>query len=282
MKVIITGASGFIGSHLTALMTSLNKYEIFVLTSSETYVNEKVSIFKLDTQDYGRSVKLAFDSISPDVVIHLATNWRSNSNNIFNDFYQPNLVLSTNLLKQSMSKEARFINICSYWQLNLDEFEIRSSDYVKTKDAFRFVVEALMNDFPSKTTNVYLYDNYGPQDFRGKLIPSLIQAVDSKTTLEIRSPNINMNLLHIYDVVDGIINLIDQEFLLPNYEISSSKNMRIWECLREIEILRNYNMQIKWESNESFNEGPNRHKRLYPLPPNWNESISFVQGIRDL
>lgn len=78
MKCLVTGGSGFIGSHLVDKLVSIG-YEVVVIddesavSNSEFYYNNKAIYYKLDICNYEETIKL-YENV--DIVFHLAANSR--------------------------------------------------------------------------------------------------------------------------------------------------------------------------------------------------------------
>lgn len=71
IKVLITGASGFVGSHLIAHLISLGKYEIYGTYRSKSPESTEVQFVKVDLQDK-EAVKNVISQIKPQHIFHLA------------------------------------------------------------------------------------------------------------------------------------------------------------------------------------------------------------------
>nr|WP_148679998.1 GDP-mannose 4,6-dehydratase [Nitrosopumilus maritimus] len=75
MKVLLTGANGFIGSHLADYL--YNNYDIFLAVrefsniSNINHLKDKVNLSKLDITNF-KEIQNLLNEIKPDVVIHLA------------------------------------------------------------------------------------------------------------------------------------------------------------------------------------------------------------------
>jgi len=103
MKILITGNSGYIGSHLTKILSSKNSFEIHGLDKAEPNIPVFKYIWK-DIRDPG-----CWDEDEYDCVIHLAAEVsvsRSVGNPIL--YYETNTIGTLNVLKNIRTK--RFIH----------------------------------------------------------------------------------------------------------------------------------------------------------------------------
>ena len=71
MKVLITGANGFLGQHLSLYMHK-NKYDVSAVSRGENKIpNAEIAYFSLELTDLP-SVLEMIGTIKPDVIIHTA------------------------------------------------------------------------------------------------------------------------------------------------------------------------------------------------------------------
>ena len=68
-KIVITGASGYIGSILSKNLS--NKYEIILIDKKYPEFKSKYKFIKLDLTDHSKVSKI-FRDIKPDTIVHLA------------------------------------------------------------------------------------------------------------------------------------------------------------------------------------------------------------------
>lgn len=71
-KVLITGATGFVGRHLADYLSAKNEYEIFGTSlNDKSFHTEKIKIEKIDLTIFDDVAGL-FEKIKPDYIFHLA------------------------------------------------------------------------------------------------------------------------------------------------------------------------------------------------------------------
>ncbi|HSW47919.1 MAG TPA: GDP-mannose 4,6-dehydratase, partial [Candidatus Saccharimonadales bacterium] len=70
-KVLITGATGFVGGHLTDYLAAKKEFEIFGTSLTDSLKNDKIQIEKIDLTDFNQVLSL-IQKIKPDQIYHLA------------------------------------------------------------------------------------------------------------------------------------------------------------------------------------------------------------------
>lgn len=81
-KILITGAAGFVGSHITKALVKAEKYKIYGVDDysggSPNNVSDGCMFYELDLRDKKKTRNL-INRIQPDVIYHLAANAREGS-----------------------------------------------------------------------------------------------------------------------------------------------------------------------------------------------------------
>ena len=77
--------------------------------------------------------------------------------------------------------------------------------YAATKQAFEDILTFFTDDAGILATTLVLFDNYGPGDWRGKLVAAVGQAQMNGESLPLPSADVHLDLLHIDDVVAAFV-----------------------------------------------------------------------------
>lgn len=149
-KMVLTGATGYIGSNLTKKLIE-DKKEVYVITRSTSKfdmlseVLDKVNVFIYD----GNVFKLIehFKQIKPDAVCHLASLFISeHSSGDINDLIDSNIKFSTEILESmSKAKVDKLINVGTACQHYNDESYNLVCLYVAIKEAFEKIIDYLIH-----------------------------------------------------------------------------------------------------------------------------------------
>lgn len=107
LKVVMTGITGFVGSHLAEYILSLNQdIKVYGLTrwrspkDNLSNIYNKVILFNADLRDLGSMVR-QFDEIRPDIIMHLAA-----ASYVQSSFNSPIDTLATNVIGTANLLEA--------------------------------------------------------------------------------------------------------------------------------------------------------------------------------
>lgn len=188
--IYTTGISGFIGRNL--LQTLLEKYS-FVLNFER---NNKISIHSKNTEKILKNYDLKIiKDYSSETLIHLATLYNPKPR----DEFEENEILESNLnfpiqvcktLKEINLK--KLITTSSYMQLiPKDEQNL----YAKSKrDFVRWAKQSL------DITEIFLFDSFGPDDNREKVIDIFIKKSLLNEEINIPERKIQINLTHISEI----------------------------------------------------------------------------------
>jgi len=187
LKIIVTGASGFIGSHLVNYLARKKNVEVVALSRKQTSFTNRV-------MDYA-------DSPEGDVLIHLA---ESNSNETFLDSGKS----SFNTIEVLSSKRyQRIIYISSAVLYGDNSSNIHSptdkiflnTQYSKTKFYSENIILGNSNGIVLRLANVY-----GPNMAKISVLGEIFEQLPKKEDLEVRDENAIRDFIWIEDVVQGI------------------------------------------------------------------------------
>lgn len=227
---LVTGAAGFIGSHLAArLLAEGDEVHVFVrpTTSLERLsgIADKLVIHRIDLAD-GEAMRGCLPDILPDRVFHLAAETRMSTEPSFTaardaiDLYvEPalNLVEALALLPDPPSVVIRAGTIAEYGLAEIPYGETgRASPHtpygagmLATTHCLGMLAPAL--PFPVITARLALC--YGPRQSLGFLVPALIDSVLSQRPITIQRPDDRRDLLHVSDAVSALMRIAE---LAPN------------------------------------------------------------------
>ena len=222
MHLLVTGAAGFIGSHLAEALARAG-HRVVGLDSFNTFYDPALKeenaraavaagaeILRLDlaTDDLSEAVRGA------DAVFHLAAQPGLSSRTTFDDYVRNNLVATGRLLAavESAGGSARFVNIATSSvygaEATGDEATLPAptSVYGVTKLAAEQLVLARHREGAMAACSLRIFSVYGPRERPDKLFARLIRGVlgDGEIALFEGSEHHLRSFSYIGDIVRGI------------------------------------------------------------------------------
>ena len=205
MNILITGATGFVGKHLTASLK--NKHKLFILARPGSNCSS------IDAEGF-----FIFDDNIPmlveylgqkkiDGVIHLASLYiAEHKSEQIKDLVLSNIYLGTALLEACKEAGVRwFLNTGTIWQnYNVldgsDEYNPVNL-YAASKQAFMTMARYYMETSGIRFCTLKLCDTYGPDDTRRKIFALFEQIAKTGETLDMSPGEQLLDIIHIDDVV---------------------------------------------------------------------------------
>lgn len=233
MRILVTGAAGFIASHLCEKLVDLG-HEVVGLDNYNDYYSP--SLKKLNAQDLqNRGIKIFEIDLNDDLqsvfetpydyIYHLAAQPGISSETPLSDYVTNNIFATQNLLEAVLQYNPNlksFINIAtsSVYGLvaNVDENVPAKpiSFYGSTKLAAEQLVLGLQRLGKINACSIRLYSVYGPRERPEKLYTKLIENLyfDKPFPLFEGSVKHERSFTYVGDIVDGLVAIIGKEALV--------------------------------------------------------------------
>ena len=191
MKILVTGATGFIGRHVVELLFE-RQHEVIAVArdidktrSINWFNNVKFVNCDLNEPDLNISTILGI----PDVLVHLAWTGLPNYKDLFH--FEVNLPVSYRFLKNMITAGTKHILVtgtCFEYgmqngQLSEDTPTSPSNPYGLAKDTLRKFLEALQKQHPFILQWVRLFYMYGAGQNPNSLMGQLDKSIDNKDKL---------------------------------------------------------------------------------------------------
>lgn len=255
-NILITGASGFIGSHVLdeCLKNNFNVHAIFRDSKKNVIFVKKYKkqIFPI-FYDNIYEIKNKLTNCKIDYVIHCATHYiKKHDHNDIENIIKSNVLFSTILLDAVVKiKIKKFINLGTVWQHFNDTKNLAFNLYAATKQSFECIFNYYKNQYTKiKFYNILLTDTFGTNDKRKKLIPILLKNFNSKNQSKINIPkNLSMNLVNINEVTKCLNILLKNNSKSNNYVIKSKQDVKIFDLINFLNDNLEKKIKINWSKN---------------------------------
>jgi nucleoside-diphosphate-sugar epimerase len=230
MKILVTGAVGFIGSHTAERLHSLGHEVIGVDNFSDYYsltlknLNAKaltskgISIIKQDLREDNLSTVLPIDV---DYIFHFAAQPGISSTSTFEDYFTNNIIATKHLIDYALKCNSLklFVNIGTSSIYGLEATFPESiapkpaSHYGVTKLAAEQLVLQKSREEKFKSCSLRLYSVIGPRERPEKMYTKLIDLglKDGAFPLFEGSDTHLRSFTYVGDIVDGVVSVIGNE-----------------------------------------------------------------------
>jgi len=252
-NILITGASGFVGSHLLddCLKNNFNVYTI--LRHSKKNFNfarkYKKKIFPIYYNNI-YEIKNKLTNCKIDYVIHCATHYiKKHIHNDIENIIKSNILFSTILLDAVVNiRIKKFINLGTVWQHFNDTKNLAFNLYAATKQSFECIFNYYKNQYTKiKFYNILLTDTFGANDKRKKLVPALLKNFNNKNQNKINIPkNLSMNLVNINEVTKCLNILLKNNSKSNNYVIKSKQDVKIFDLINFLNDNLKKKIKVNW------------------------------------
>ena len=252
IRILITGATGFIGANLAHLFVN-EKADVHILLreSSNTWrINSILSRLNKQYCDLTdrEKTKRVISEIRPNIVLHLAMyggySFQSDSLKMINTNYIGTINLLDACIKEGCDC---FINTGSSSEYGVKEKSMKEGDllepidiYGATKAAATLYCQVLAKKYNLPIFTLRLFSPYGYYEEPVRLIPYLIISMLKNEKIKLASPYAVRDFIFIEDVLDVFLQTINKkDQILPGTILnvgsdSDTKVIEVFEILKEI------------------------------------------------
>tara|TARA_X000001036_G_scaffold422237_2_gene444999 strand:- start:4845 stop:5822 length:978 start_codon:yes stop_codon:yes gene_type:complete len=267
-KVLVTGATGFIGSHLTELLVRKG-YDVIAydrynlnnnygwLDSSETIKNN-IDFILGDIRDYD-SVSKAMNGC--ESVFHLAALIGIPYSYVSPQAYiKTNIEGTYNILESAKNFDLDNILITStsetygtaqYTPMDENHPHVGQSPYSATKIAADQLSISYNKSFDLPIKIIRPFNTYGPRQSSRAIIPSIIsQILNGSTTINLGSTHPTRDLTFVSDTIDGFYKIFNENsFIGESVNIGMNNEISIGDLVKKISRIMGTNVKIKVDKN---------------------------------
>lgn len=207
-RVLVTGATGFIGRYLCNALVNLGAIVIALSRSARANdFSEQVTVRSVDLRNQ-KSTELAIRAIRPQIVFHLAglVDTKQDLNLVIPTF-KNNLAGSIHLfLALAQTDCERIVVTGSSEEPDVSRFgSSPNSPYSAAKDALTSYARMFHNVFSLPVVVARPYMSYGPHQRTHKIIPYTITSLLRGVSPRISSGRRICDLIYIQDLIMGLL-----------------------------------------------------------------------------
>lgn len=297
-KILITGATGFVGSNLARTLLHQDK-EISILIRKESNlwriqdILSELDVHQIDmgnVEDINETIK----KIKPEIVFHLATYGGYPFQQDVRSTIINNILYGVNLMQslETCDKLKRFINIGSSSEYGSKSKPMKEADIAEpiTPYGIAKLAQTLYASYFFKshllpTVTLRLFSVYGPYEEPGRLIYDIMTALIRKQPLNLSSSSPRRDFIFIDDVISALLKAAE----MPNVEgeifnVGNGVDYSVKDVVDIASDVTNTKLEIKWGSEEKRRSFDTNSSWIADIRKSdqllkWKPGISFKEGL---
>lgn len=310
MRILVTGADGFIGSHLTEeLVRQGYNVKAFVyynsfnswgwLDASPTEIKKELEVFAGDVRD-PHGVKEAMRGC--DAVLHLASLIA-----IPYSYHSPDTYVDTNIKGTlNILQAARELNVqkvvhtstsevygtAQYVPIDENHPLQGQSPYAASKIGADQMAVAFYRSFNTPVAIIRPFNTYGPRQSARAVIPTIItQLASGARKIKLGSLHPTRDFNYVKDTVEGFISVMKSERAVgevinigSNFEVSIGETARMIADIMEIDLeIETDDVRVRPEKSEVERlwADNSKAKTLLGWEPKYGGKEGFKQGLKE-
>lgn len=234
MKILITGASGYLGSQLCSKFSEIFDVTAIVRSSSSRNRLNDIEHFIIKQADNKRELDYIFKSVKPDIIINTVALYGRHGES-FSDLVYANIQYPCELFDLCMKYNVKMmIHTGTSLPKNI-------SDYALTKNTVIDLIKSKENDI-TKFINIELEHFYGPNDDTSKFISYIIDECIKGNELKLTHGKQERDFIFIDDVISAYKAIIENDDKLSNFDslsIGTGSAIKIKDIVELIHSISN-------------------------------------------
>jgi len=291
MRILVTGASGYTGSHVVQECLERGwSVEALVRSSSDVSrlagFKDKVRIWHYD----GTIASLCevFRDRQIDSVVHIAgRSFYACPPEDVQKTIDANLTFGTQLLEVMNQFDCRRIVVAgSYWQTSMGADYSPNCLYAATKEAFERIIDYYCQNRNFRCISLRLYDIYGPNDPRPKIWKMLDQATVEAQVVKMTPGTQIVSFSFIRDVTAAFcraVEMVCNEFedgQVERYYVPGDP-IPLKEAVRLYLAQKGHSLEIDW-GGVPFSDNQIMDPYVGTVLPGWVAKYSFGEAVKEM
>ena len=296
-RILVTGASGFIGSNLTRnLIKTEDQVSILMRKKSNLWrINDVISecnVHTVDLLDF-EEIRNIISKVKPEIVYHSASFGVYQNQKDISKMTQTNVVGTSNLLMalRENSELERLVNLGSVFEYGSKSNSIKETDptqpfdsYSVTKVSQTKLVEEYSRQKKLPAVTLRIFTPYGIIEEPGRLISDMMVATVKKKPLKIRSRKSKRDFVYIDDVTSALIKASNKPGIEGEiFNIGSGSATSVEDLVNLVCKVTDINLEVSWpDENQRENDKMNANgfadiqkaKKI-----DWKPEVSLKDGL---
>jgi len=274
-KVLVTGASGFVGKKLCSELIN-SGYQVFTLKSNDGDISEPSVFRHIPVEDIKHVFHLAARSFVPE-------SWEKSL-----EYYRVNVIGTQNVLEYCRKTGAALTFVSSFvygTDLKLPVSESHkiepANPYAHSKYLAEQLCEFYHKNFDVRLSIIRPFNIYGSGQKQSFLVPHIIQQVKNASEVRVKTLIPKRDMVFLDDLVNALILTIPLKDSFTIFNIGSGYSLSVREIIEIIQRVMGTNKPIKSEKEIRKNEIADvvADIQYANVKMKWKPNYSFEEGI---
>tara|TARA_E500000178_G_scaffold292289_1_gene296533 strand:+ start:4778 stop:5647 length:870 start_codon:yes stop_codon:yes gene_type:complete len=263
INILISGTSGFLGGEF--LKNSLQKN--FKIT--DLLKKKKLNHLKKNYKNYNSLIIDKSDNylkklnkIEINTFLNFATYYVGNHDaKDISRLIDSNILFPTKILDKIYNKIQSLIFFGSIMEFsNKNKFDPQNL-YAATKKSFETILKFYKKKNKKlKIYKIILFDTFGKNDVRAKIIPNIIKSIKNNKKLNLANKNLTMNFVSPKNINQIIFKMIENKLKPGTYLIKNCKNTRLKVLIDKLNKDNKKKIKVKYNNKTTYK--PNNKKLI--------------------
>tara|TARA_B100000686_G_scaffold303729_1_gene340793 strand:- start:832 stop:1806 length:975 start_codon:yes stop_codon:yes gene_type:complete len=302
-KILITGACGFIGSHLTEFFLEKNfkvfAYDKYNSSNSWGWLeganNKNLELILGDIKDYNMTLRIIK---SVDYVFHLAALVSIPQSYIStSSFIENNVGGSFNILEGCkfynkpiiLTSTSEVYGSGRYFPMNEKHVLNAQSPYAASKTAADQLALSYQRSFNLNLKIIRPFNTYGPRQSSRAIIPNLVSQFinDKKKQINVGNINTSRDLTYVHDLCQAYYLLYKKKKTKQIiYNVGANKDIKISKLIKLISKITSINKKVVIQKKRIRPKNSEVVRLLcdnskFKREFNWKPKINITQGLEN-
>lgn len=253
-KILLTGATGFIGSRI---LNFLLKRKIFVYAlirkKKRASLIKRKNLSVIYYKDY-EEIKKKLSKINVNTLINCSTYYNtSQQDKEIIKMINSNILFPTLIINNLKNKIKNYVNIGSMNEYSHKNINLPLNFYGLTKKMFEKIGSFLFSNYKVNIYNIKLFDTYGDNDKRKKIIPTIISNYKNKKRTVLVSQNLFLNAINVIDILEFLEKTLKGKIKPGSYCLTSGF-IKIKSIIDNINKNKKINIRINYLNKKNISQ----------------------------